>query len=48
MKKNIPMQHRVKDLLMIVLAVLLNSLGVSLFYGPLCWTVWHCCPLEKV
>ncbi|MBQ8399931.1 MAG: YitT family protein, partial [Clostridia bacterium] len=34
MKKNIPMQHRVKDLLMIVLAVLLYSLGVSLFYGP--------------
>ena len=34
MKKNIPLQHRVKDLFMIVLAVLLYSLGVSLFYGP--------------
>lgn len=34
LKKKIPMGHRVKDVLNIVLAVVLYSIGISLFFGP--------------
>jgi uncharacterized membrane-anchored protein YitT (DUF2179 family) len=34
MTKKLPIGHRIKDLLLMILAILLYSLGVSLFYGP--------------